>query len=526
MLKNLSLKTQLGLGFASVVALFLATMVFIAQLVAHLEGGIRYLSDDDLPMLLAVDRMDLQRAELQQFLTDVAATHDPAAYAEADAAARAYAEASQAVRAILAREQNSPHLAALDRMDADFKAFHASGRTMAEAYVRDGIEAGNRLMKGSDGQPGFDQASARIAGQIEAFREEQLARTRRDVADDLAQVLNIERVMLVGGALATLMASGFAVWIVLTVYAQIGGEPRFAVKLMQRIGAGDLGTPIRLGRGDTSSLMASASGMQANLRAVVAEVRERAHSVELTCAEIEAGGNDLATRTAAQSNALAETSAAAEQLTASADHNVSGAHDASEQARLATDTAQESGALVGRFVETMHDIQQSSRQIADIIGVIDGIAFQTNILALNAAVEAARAGEQGRGFAVVAGEVRVLAQRSAEAAKDIRQLISGSVDRVDQGSALVEQARSSMAAVVTETQRVMALMDDVASTSREQGSAISAVAQSIEEMDQVTQHNAALVEESAAASASLRQQAQALTATVARFELGGEPVRA
>ena len=526
MLKNLSLKTQLGLGFASVVAVFLTTMVFIAQLVAHLEAGIRYLSDDDLPMLLAVDRMDLKRAEVQQFLTDVAATHDPAAYAQADAAAQAYAEASQVVRTILGREHNSAHLQALDRMDADFKAFHASGRTMAEAYVRDGIEAGNRLMKGSDGQPGFDQASERIAREIEVFRDEQLARTRRDVANDLTQVLHIERVMLVGGALATLVATGCAIWIVLTVYAQIGGEPRFAVKLMQRIGAGQLDTPIRLGKGDTTSLMASASAMQANLRAVVAEVRERAHSVELTCAEIEAGGNDLATRTAAQSNALAETSAAAEELTASADHNVSGAHGASEQARLATDTARQSGDLVGRFVETMHDIQQSSRQIADIIGVIDGIAFQTNILALNAAVEAARAGEQGRGFAVVAGEVRVLAQRSAEAAKDIRQLISGSVDRVDQGSALVEQARSSMAAVVTETQRVMALMDDVASTSREQGSAISAVAQSIEEMDQVTQHNAALVEESAAASASLRQQAQALTATVARFELGGEPVRA
>lgn len=156
MLKNLSLKTQLGLGFASVVAVFLTTMVFIAQLVAHLEAGIRYLSDDDLPMLLAVDRMDLKRAEVQQFLTDVAATHDPAAYAQADAAAQAYAEASQVVRTILGREHNSAHLQALDRMDADFKAFHASGRTMAEAYVRDGIEAGNRLMKGSDGQPGFD----------------------------------------------------------------------------------------------------------------------------------------------------------------------------------------------------------------------------------------------------------------------------------------------------------------------------------------------------------------------------------
>ena len=527
MLKNLSLKTQLGVGFAAVVALFLATMVFIAQLVAHLEEGIRYLSDDDLPMLLAVDRMDLNRSEVQQFLTDVAATHDPAAYAEAEAAERSYAEASQLVRTILGRHQDTAQLQQLDQMDADFKAFYASGRTMAEAYVRDGIEAGNRLMKGADGQPGFDQASERIAGQIEAFREEQLARARRNVENDLAQALNIERVMLVGGALATLVATGFAIWIVLTVYAQIGGEPRFAVKLMQRIGAGHLATTVRLRPGDTSSLMASASAMQTSLRTVVAEVRERAHSVELTCAEIEAGGNDLATRTAAQSNTLAETSAAAEELTASADHNVTGAQGASEQARLATGTAQQSEALVDRFVETMHDIQQSSRQIGDIIGVIDGIAFQTNILALNAAVEAARAGEQGRGFAVVAGEVRTLAQRSAEAAKDIRQLISGSVDRVDQGSALVEQARSSMQAVVAETQKVMALMDDVANTSREQGSAISAVAQSIEEMDQVTQRNAALVEESAAASSSLRQQAQALTQSVARFELGeGAPVRA
>jgi methyl-accepting chemotaxis protein len=326
--------------------------------------------------------------------------------------------------------------------------------------------------------------------------------------------------MLLGGALATLAATGSAIWIVLTVYAQIGGEPYFAVRLMQRIGAGNLVTPVHLRRGDTTSLMASARAMQENLRTVVAEVRDRARSVEQTCAEIEAGGNDLATRTAAQSNTLAETSAAAEELTASADHNVSGAHDASAQARQATDTAQHSGVLVDRFVETMHAIQQSSRQIGDIIGVIDGIAFQTNILALNAAVEAARAGEQGRGFAVVAGEVRVLAQRSAEAAKDIRQLISGSVARVDQGSALVEQARSAMQAVVAETQRVMALMDDVASTSQEQGGAISAVAQSSEEMDQVTQQNAALVEESAAASSSLRQQARALTQSVARFELG------
>ncbi|WP_310565661.1 methyl-accepting chemotaxis protein [Hydrogenophaga sp.] len=526
MIHRLSLKSQLGAGFAVVVALFVITLAFVAQRVAHLEEGMRQLSNDDLPLLLAVNQMDLKRAEVQQFLTDVAATHDPAAYREADEAAQAFVAASAQVRAVLSRTNDAAHLRALDAIDTDFKAFYTSGKTMAEVYLRDGLEAGNRLMKGADGQPGFDQASEAVAGKITAFHDEQLQRTGRGTADDLAQVLAIERGMLLGGLLATAVATACAVWIVLSVYRQLGGEPHFVVKLMQRMGEGNLASDIRLRPGDTRSMLANIKGMQENLRQVVADVRDRAHSVEATCSEIEGGGHDLASRTAAQSNALAQTSAAAEELTASADHNVSGAHGASQQARMATDTAQQSGELVERFVQTMHDIQQSSRQIADIIGVIDGIAFQTNILALNAAVEAARAGEQGRGFAVVAGEVRVLAQRSAEAAKDIRQLISGSVDRVDQGSALVEQARQSMAAVVEETQRVMALMDDVADTSREQGSAITAVAQSIQEMDQVTQHNAALVEESAAASASLRQQAQALTATVSRFELGAAPVRA
>jgi methyl-accepting chemotaxis protein len=520
MIKNFSLKTQLGVGFAIVVALFLATLVFIAQLVTHLEDGLRFLKEDDLPMLLAVDRMDLKRSEVQQFLTDVAATHDPAAYGEAEAAAKDFRQASQRVRDILSKERDGAQTKALDQMDTDFKLFYDAGRVMAEAYIKDGIESGNRLMKGSDGQPGFDQASERIADQITRFREEQVARTNRDVDNDLTQVIHIERVMLAGGALATLVATGLAVWIVLTVYGQIGGEPRFAVKLMQRIGAGNLGSDIRLRKGDSTSLMASASAMQTSLRTVVAEVRERSHSVEATCSEIEAGSQDLANRTSTQSNALAETSAAAEQLTASADHNRTGASEATEQARLASASARESGELVGRFVETMHQIQHSSRQIADIIGVIDGIAFQTNILALNAAVEAARAGEQGRGFAVVAGEVRSLAQRSAEAAKDSRTLISGSVDRVDQGSALVERARGAMEAVVTETQRVMQAMADVASTSSEQSNAIGAVAQSIQEMDQVTQQNAALVEESTAATASLRQQAEALTHAVALFELG------
>jgi len=526
MIHRLSLKNQLGLGFALVVALFVLTLMLIAQRVAHLEKGMRQLGEDDLPMLLAVDEMNLQRAEVQQFLTDVAATQDPTALREADAAVQAFRTASAQVRAVLTRENDAEQLRALDAIDADFQTFHAAGKAMAEAYLREGQEAGNRLMKGGAGQPGFDQASTAVAGKIGRFHETQLQRTRADATSDLAQVLAIERTMLVGGGLAALVATACAVWIVLTVYGQLGGEPRFVVTLMQRMGEGHLASTIRLREGDTHSMLANVKTMQDNLRNVVAQVRDRAHAVEAACSEIEAAGNDLAQRTAAQSNALAETSAAAEQLTASVDHNVSGAHAASEQARTTTQAATRSGDLVARFVDTMQDIQASSRQIADIIGVIDGIAFQTNILALNAAVEAARAGEQGRGFAVVAGEVRNLASRSAEAAKDIRRLIGGSVDRVEQGSALVSQARSAMDEVLDGTQRVLQAMADVASTSAQQGSAVGAVAQSIEEMDTVAQQNAAMVEESAAAASGLRQQALALTATVARFELGTAPAGA
>ena len=520
MFKNLSLKTQLGVGFATVTALFLLTMVLVAQLVARLETGVRDFSEKELPLLLAVERMNLSRSEVQQFLTDVSATHDKAAYAEAEEAREQYRAASREVRALLSNAATPDDLAALDAMDRSFGAFYDSGVTMAEAYIRDGIEAGNRLMKGSDGQPGFDQTSEAISTQIESLRETLLKSAQQSVEQDLEQAVLIEKVMLIGGALATLAASGFAVWIVFSVYAQIGGEPRFAVKLMQRIGAGNLGSEIRLKLGDTTSLMACASAMQANLRTVVLEVRQHAYAVEGTCTDIESGGHDLSRRTSTQSEALAHTSAAAEELTASAHHNVEGAQGATEQARQASESARRSGELVSRFVDTMHDIQHSSRQIADIIGVIDGIAFQTNILALNAAVEAARAGEQGRGFAVVAAEVRNLARRSSDAAKDIRGLISGSVDRVDQGSALVEQARSAMDAVVTDTLKVMEAMSDVASTSSEQGRAVADVARSLQDMDQVTQQNAALVQESAAATANVRQQASALTSAVARFELG------
>ena len=239
--------------------------------------------------------------------------------------------------------------------------------------------------------------------------------------------------------------------------------------------------------------------------------------------EIALGNADLSARTEAQASSLEETASSMETLTATVRQNASNAGEANQLAATASAVAVQGGAVVAQVVNTMGAIKESSSQIADIIGVIDGIAFQTNILALNAAVEAARAGEQGRGFAVVAGEVRSLAHRSAAAAQEIKTLIGASVERVDAGSKLVDEAGRTMALVVESIQKVAAIMSEITSASHEQSAGISEVNQAVTQMDNITQQNAALVEQAAAAAESLQEQAQALIAAVAIFRLKGSP---
>jgi methyl-accepting chemotaxis protein len=291
--------------------------------------------------------------------------------------------------------------------------------------------------------------------------------------------------------------------------------------LAKSIAEGDLSRPVNAqGRDEISLLMQALASMQASLSGIVSHVRSATDSINTASAEIASGNQDLSARTEQAASNLEETAASMEQLTSTVRQSADSARQANQLASSASEIAVRGGNVVGQVVTTMNEINASSKKISDIIGVIDGIAFQTNILALNAAVEAARAGEQGRGFAVVAAEVRSLAQRSAQAAKEIKGLIGSSVDRVEAGSRLAAEAGQTMSEIVGSVQRVSDIIGEITAASGEQSDGIGQVNVAVSQLDQMTQQNAALVEESAAAAESLKDQATRLAQVVQVFRIG------
>jgi methyl-accepting chemotaxis protein len=304
-----------------------------------------------------------------------------------------------------------------------------------------------------------------------------------------------------------------------SVVRQLGGEPAAAVDITHRIATGDLSVNIRLKENDSSSLLHAIKSMRDSFSGIVSQVRSGSEGVATASAEIAQGNNDLSARTEQQASALEQTAASMAELGSTVKQNAEGARQANQLAQSASAVAIKGGDVVGQVVETMKGINEASRKIADIIGVIDSIAFQTNILALNAAVEAARAGEQGRGFAVVATEVRALAGRSAAAAREIKTLIGASVERVELGTTLVDQAGATMDEVVASIKRVTDIMGEITAASNEQSLGVVEVGEAVNQMDRTTQQNAALVEEMAAAASSLKSQAHELVQVVSVFTL-------
>ena len=400
------------------------------------------------------------------------------------------------------------------------------------------IETANRQVQGLLAQVGaaidearFDDVKPLVLEKVRPQQEALTRLLRETVAAKLAGTQaaaagttdGIARqvvLVLVASLAVALGAGALGWWVSRSITRQLGGEPADAVATAKAITAGDLSTRFTVRAGNGNSLMDALNEMQASLVEVVGRVRQASDNVAQASAEIAQGNQDLSARTERQSSALQQTAASMEQLGTTVKQTADHASQANQLAARASQVAGEGGQAVQGVVQTMRDISESSRKIADIIGVIDGIAFQTNILALNAAVEAARAGEQGRGFAVVASEVRSLAQRSAEAAREIKTLISASVERVEQGSSQVDKAGATMSDVVAAIQRVADIMGEISAATQEQNAGVSQVCQAVSQMDQSTQQNAALVEQSAASAEALRGQAQQLVGAVSTFRLG------
>ena len=511
---NLSIGVRLGATFAALaVAVVVVSTLSLRSLGASDERftdffeGINARASTVSKLRMAVDARAVAARNM-------ALATDPADLArEKGAAAQAHAEVRKQMEALKelagrpgvsgkAREL----IAAIDKVEAAYGP--------VALHIVEAAAAGNRqqaVLEINEKCRPLLEALEKAADEYARFTEA----TSRRIADESHADYKDDRTLMVAASLAAVLFAMLAGWLVTRSITQPIAR---AVGIAETVAAGDLSSEIVADTQDeTGKLLRALAAMNANLRKLVSEVRQSSDGIAVGSGQIATGNTDLSQRTEEQASSLEQTAASMRQLTATVRETEQNAHQASDLSLQARGAAEAGGQAVEQVVQTMSEISQASHKIADIIGVIDGIAFQTNILALNAAVEAARAGEQGRGFAVVAAEVRSLAQRSAGAAKEIKQLITDSVVKVEEGSALVDQAGRTMSEIMGSVKRVTDIMADISAASQEQSSGIEQVNQAITQMDEGTQQNAALVEEASASAESMRQQATLLVEAVSAF---------
>jgi methyl-accepting chemotaxis protein len=403
----------------------------------------------------------------------------------------------------------------------------ATGKRLAkefEDYYAPAVSAARIMLELEQGDPQatvqrMQGALTVLSADVAKLNEQAQQNFKDGIARSSSSVRRVLSVTIITALIVIATLIGVSWFVIRTIWQQLGGEPEYAREITRLVAAGDLSMDIRLEKGDDHSLLAALQEMRTRLATMVSGIKTSAETIATASAEIASGNADLASRTESQAGRLENTARAMESLTDTVRANAANASQANQLVVSATGIATRGGEVVGNVVATMGAINTSARKIVDIITVIDGIAFQTNILALNAAVEAARAGEQGRGFAVVAGEVRTLAQRSAAAAKEIKELIGDSVAKVNAGTALVDEAGATMEQIVASVRKVYDIMAEISVAGQCQAEGIEQIGRAIDDMDQMTQQNSALVEEASAAAESLTEQTGQLSMALAQFKL-------
>ncbi|WP_306556208.1 methyl-accepting chemotaxis protein [Acidovorax sp.] len=516
-LSNLSVGLRLGASFGAILlitALIAATGMWR---IASLQGASERVATQEIEQQTLVENwasdIRLNWVRTEAFLKAIDRDYMEKLTADTQATAKGIEGKVQRIEGLVQGDKNRAQLATIaaaskaynDKL-AEIRELHRGGEPNVPTLVdKDLRPLADKYLQSLD-----DLRTAMAA---------QLA----DSQGDTSTLAKASQVLL---GVGTLIAVALGALLAFTVTRSIVQPVQRGKQAAESIADGDLTHPIEAsGNDETGQLLQALATMQSRLATIVGNVRHNAEGVATASVEIASGNNDLSARTEQQASALQQTAASMEELGSTVRQNADNARTANQLAMSASTVAQQGGDVVAEVVETMKGINDSSRKIADIISVIDGIAFQTNILALNAAVEAARAGEQGRGFAVVAGEVRSLAGRSAEAAKEIKGLIGTSVERVERGTALVDKAGATMSEVVASIRRVTEIMGEISAASSEQSQGVSQVGEAITQMDQATQQNAALVEQSAAAADSLKTQAGQLVDAVAVFRLSANATR-
>jgi methyl-accepting chemotaxis protein len=513
---NLTVKTQLtliaGSMGASMIAIALAGVVGMNQT----GEALRSVYED---RTVCIQQLAQINNRLQDEVISLSkATLDPQASAAVPAIERANKDRTEIDA--LWKEYMSTYLTPTEKQLADtFKDSYGAIETKGFAPLRSALASNQHEQAYAVLHGGVDAELPKVLAAMRDLRQLQVdvAKNEYEASRERFAVL---RAILIALAIAGMtIGAGVSVFMGRRLYRALGGEPAYAAEMVRTIASGNLTSPIAHDSTNGSSLVTSLESMRRQLSGVVARIKTSAESISVAAGEIAQGNVDLSQRTEEQAASLEETAASMEELTSTVRLNTENALQASSLAASASDTAAEGGEVVDRVVSTMRDISDSSSKVAEIISVIEGIAFQTNILALNAAVEAARAGEQGRGFAVVAGEVRTLAQRSATAAREIKELIGSSVEHVNAGSSLVLDAGKTMDELVRSVKRVTDIMGEIASASNEQSTGIEQVNVAVGQMDEVTQQNAALVEQASAAAQAMAEQANSLRRAVAVFKV-------